>query len=258
MSIQGIMMQPTMEECVYLEGKTSISDNLLVFDLEDRDMEALLSLGFRHFGSVFFRHNCLHCLRCISIRIPVQKFSPSRSVRRLFNRNKHLTVTLETPVPSQELYELYNRHKKRFKKQPPESYELYLNSFFHPFQFNRILAVRDGTRAVAITHLDVTANCMSAVYCYYDEDYARNSPGKFSVYKELELAKEMGIKWLYLGYYIPENRHTAYKVQFKPNQVKTVDNRWLDYLDHKGNIVNPLPPTPAFGDKEPFLRKKVP
>jgi arginine-tRNA-protein transferase len=241
MSIKGMMLQPMMEDCVYIEGNTAVSDNLLIFDLEDRDLDALLSLGFRHFGAVFFRHNCIHCLRCISIRIPVQKFSRSKSVRRLFNRNKHFRVTMENPVPSKELYDLYNKHKKRFKKQPFDSYELYLNSFFHPFGFNRMLCIRDGAKPVAVSHLDVTAESMSAIYCYFDEDYARHSPGKFAVYKEIELAKEMGIKWLYLGYYIAENRHTSYKIQFKPNQVKTPDNKWLDHMDAPGNIINPLP-----------------
>jgi arginine-tRNA-protein transferase len=148
---------------------------------------------------------------------------------------------MEKPVPSMEFHDLYNRHKKRFKRQTPESYELYLNSFYHPFRFNRMLTIRDGAKPVAVAHLDVTADSMSAIYCYFDEDYARHSPGKFAVYKEIETAKRMGLKWLYLGYYIQENRHTTYKIQFKPNQFKTVNNEWLDYMDASGNIINELP-----------------
>ena len=90
-------------------------------------------------------------------------------------------------------------------------------------------------------HLDITANALSAVYCYFDENYARFSPGKFSVYKEIEIAKELGVQWLYLGYWVPGNRHTQYKLQFKPNQVMTDDLKWIDHMDASGNIINPLP-----------------
>jgi arginine-tRNA-protein transferase len=241
MSITGLLLQPLQTECPYLEDKTCINENILIRDLDDYDLGMLLSMGFRHFGTVFFRPICGYCSSCIPIRIPVQRFSPSKSVRRLFNRNKHFNVTLGEPVPHLEAFELYNRHKKRFKRQPSESYEDYLESFYHPFPFNRVLVVKDGTTLVTVSHLDVTDNAMSAVYCYFDERYNRFSPGKFAIYKEIEIAKESGIQWLYLGFYIRENRHTNYKIQFKPNQLMVEDNKWIDYMDVSGNILNPLP-----------------
>jgi arginyl-tRNA--protein-N-Asp/Glu arginylyltransferase len=240
MSITGLLFQPTMSECPYLEGMTAVSENLLVRSIADYDLEMLLGRGFRHFGAVFFRPICHHCRQCIPIRIPVQQFSPSKSVRRLFNRNKNFTVTFGEPVPPKAAFSLYSRHKKRFKRQPPESFENYCESFFHPFPFNRIFSVRDGTQLVCVSHLDVTANAMSAIYCYFDERYSRFSPGKFAVYKEIEIAKEMGIKWLYLGFYIRENRHTNYKIQFKPNQLMIEDGKWIDYMEASGKILNPL------------------
>lgn len=231
-----------MLECPYLEGLTAVNENILIRDLENRDLESLLGIGFRHFGEIFFRPICQQCNECIPIRIPVRRFSFSKSARRLFNRNKHFNVTLEEkPCASTETFQLYNRHKKRFKRQPTEFYEEYAASFFHSFQFNRMLSIRDGGTLVAVAHLDVTANVMSAVYCYFDERYNRFSPGKFAIYKEIQLAQEMGIRWLYLGYYIKENRHTNYKVLYKPNQLLTVDNVWIDHLDASGNVINPLP-----------------
>jgi len=241
MSIKGLLLQPVVEECPYLGSMISISETLLIQELEDQDMEMLLGVGFRHFGEIFFRPLCKHCRRCISLRIPVHQFSTSKSVRRLYNRSKHFKITLEKSVPSQEAFELYNRHKKRFKRQVYESYHHYVKSFYHPFQFNRMLTIKDGTRLICLTHLDVTANALSAVYCYFDENYARFSPGKLSIYKEIEIARELGVQWLYLGYYVPGNRHTKYKLQFKPNQVMTDDLKWIDHMDASGNIINPLP-----------------
>jgi leucyl-tRNA---protein transferase len=241
MSIKGVLLQPVIEECPYLDPRISISETLLIKDLGEQDMEKLLSLGYRHFGEIFFRPLCQHCHRCISLRIPVQQFEPSRSVRRLYSRHKDLNVSIETAVPSMEAFELYNQHKKRFKRQIYEPYEIYVKSFYHPFKFNKMLSIRDGDRLVALTHLDITTQTMSAVYCYFDEAYRHLSPGRYSVYKEIELAKEMGIQWLYLGYWVPGNRHTQYKIRFKPNQVMKENFRWIDYMDASGKIVNPLP-----------------
>lgn len=240
MSIRGVMLQPSTDQCPYITENLAVNENILVAHLETRDLEIMLSLGYRHFGAIFFRPLCSHCRKCISLRIPVRDFKASKSVRRLYNRNKNLRVTLENPVPSQELYQLYLRHKKRFDHPAVESYDLYLKSFFHPFPFNRMLRIRDGDHTVAVAHLDVTANIMSAIYCYFDEDYARHSPGKFAVYEEIRFAREMGVSWLYLGYYVQENRHTRYKIDFRPNQLLTLNMKWADYLDADGNIVTPF------------------
>lgn len=240
MSIKGVLLQPVVDECPYIDGYISVNENMMIAEIGENDMELLLNAGFRHFGQVFFRPICRYCRACISIRIPVQRFTPSKSVRRLFNRNKHFTVTLEKPVPSREFFELYTLHKKRFDKHIPETYDIYVKSFFYSFPFNRILCVRDGDRPVSVTHLDVTPNAMSAIYCYFDGAYNRFSPGKFAVYKEIEMAKEMGIQWLYLGYHIPQNRHTLYKIDFKPNQFLGFDNKWHDHMDASGKIINPL------------------
>ncbi|MCP5047810.1 MAG: arginyltransferase [bacterium] len=243
MSIRGVLLQPTVDQCPYLEGMVTVNENLYVKELDERDLERFLSMGFRHFGEVFFRPICAHCRSCIPLRVPVEKFSPSKSVRRLFNRNSELTVTLGKPEPSEELFELYKHHKLRFndKRAISESYEQYVESFFYPYPFNRMLTIRLNHDVVAVSHLDVTSNVMSAIYCYFDARYSRYSPGKFAVYKEIMLAKEMGLKWLYLGYYIARNRHTNYKVRFKPNQAMADENQWIDYTDEEGNVLNPLP-----------------
>lgn len=243
MSIKGVLFHPVKETCPYLEGKISITENMRIDEMDDIDLELLLRLGFRHFGEIFFRPICGVCRRCIPIRIPVEQFLPSRAVRRLFNRNRHLNVTLEQPVSSTQTYELYRQHKKRFKTRIFDSYDIYVKSFFGPanFTFNRMLRIRDGSKTIALTHLDVTTNAMSAIYCYFDECYSRFSPGTFSIYKEIEICKELGIRWLYLGFYVPGNRHMAYKIRFKPNQLMRKDYKWIDYIDRSGNIVNPLP-----------------
>ncbi len=245
MSIKGVILQPIVEECPYIANMISISENFVAKEIDVPDMENLLKFGFRHFGEAFFRPMCSHCMNCVSIRIPVQSFTPSPSIRRLFKRAQTLTVTLEDPNPSQEAYDLYNIHKMRFARQIHSSYENFVKSFFHPYSFSKILTIKDGPRLIGISHLDITENTMSAVYCYYDTQYYKFSPGKLAIYKEIELAKRMGIAWLYLGFYVPGNKHTAYKIDIIPNQLMLPNGQWMDYKDNDGKIINEYPfPTP--------------
>ncbi len=241
--MQGVLLQPSAEQCPYLEELIAIHENLLIKELENDDVDTLLRSGFRHFGEFFFRPICAHCRSCVSLRIPVQQYSLTPSVKRLFKRNEGFTVQLESPVLAPEMFALYRQHKKRFKEinTHPESYEIFGKSFFHPYPFSYILTIRDGEKLVAVSHLDITDNAMSAIYCYYDETYARYSPGKYAVYQEIQIAKSWGIRWLYLGFYIEKNRHTKYKMLFRPNQVMVEENVWIDYMDAQGNIQNPLP-----------------
>lgn len=244
MSITGLLIHPIREQCPYIKGYEALNETLLIRHLSNGDMDMLLSMGFRHFGDIFFRPICRHCHSCIPIRIPVRGFKPTRSVKRLLNRAKKLSCKLEKPVPTQEGFEVYKKHKKRFQYPPStmsESFEHYARSFFHPFGFNRSLVIRDGKRLVAVSHLDVTGNSMSAVYCYFDNEYDQLSPGKLAIYKELELAREMGIMWLYLGYYVPQNRHMKYKIDYKPIQLLECEHRWRDYKDADGMITGELP-----------------
>ncbi len=243
MSIKGYLLRPMKEQCPYLPGKTSINENMLIKEIDNDDMDILLALGFRHFGEIFFRPSCPECRRCIPIRIPVDRVIFTKSVRRLFNRSKGLDIKIEEPEASKEAFALYRKHKRRFKSRYAESYDTFVRSFFHPpqFAFNRVLSIKDGNKLVALTHLDVTEQAMSAIYCYFDENYKQYSPGKLSIYKEIEIARELCIPWLYLGFYVPGNRHMRYKIDYKPNQLMDKKGEWLDYIDAEGNIIHPLP-----------------
>ena len=57
-----------------------------------------------------------------------------------------------------------------------------------------------------------------AVYCYYDPDLASLSIGTYSILTQLRLAAQWGMRHVYLGLYIAENAHMAYKARFLPHE----------------------------------------
>ncbi|WP_413701519.1 hypothetical protein ACLKMH_07855 [Psychromonas sp. KJ10-10] len=84
--------------------------------------------------------------------------------------------------------------------------------------------------AVSITDQLLTKEdkAWSAFYCFYDPDYQTNSLGKFAVLTQLRLAKEQGIDYLYLGYYIESCQKMNYKTQFNPHQ-RFINGQWENF-----------------------------
>ena len=220
MLVEGYQLEHTETKCPYLENRIFTSNNMIINNIDEEGIAALLEAGYRHFGAYFFRPECFSCNECRPIRIPVKNFRFSGSERRVLQKAAHLKVILiDNPLPDLIKFDLYRAHKKRFKEADLESYDNWESSFFSNQSFNKIMEIREGNKLVAVTHLDVTEKIFSAVYCYWDETYASFSPGKLSILKGLQMAMETGIEYYYLGYYIKDNRHMSYKANYKPNQI---------------------------------------
>jgi len=218
--IEGYQLESTDTNCPYLENCIFTSDNLIINSIDEEGLETLLQTGYRHFGEYFFRPQCNSCKECRAIRVSVRDFNFSRSERRVLKNNKHFIVKfIDKPAPDMTYFSLYKDHKNRFKEKETESYDNWVSSFFSVQPFNKLLEVWDGKILVAVTHLDVTSKIISAVYCYWNESYASYSPGKFSILRGIELAIDTGVEFYYLGYYIKNNRHMAYKANYKPNEI---------------------------------------
>ena len=69
----------------------------------------LSDLGFRRSGSHIYRPHCEHCQACISVRIPVDAFKPSKTQKRIENRNRDLLVRSVPCQLTAEYYALYER-----------------------------------------------------------------------------------------------------------------------------------------------------
>jgi arginine-tRNA-protein transferase len=87
-------------------------------------------------------------------------------------------------------------------------------------------------RMVAI--VDILSDGLSAVYTFYDPD-VKTSYGTYGVLWQIEQTRQMKLPHLYLGYWIAQSPKMAYKVQFKPYQLR-LDEQWVDADP------SPLPP----------------
>ena len=185
------------------------------------ELNDLLTQGvFRRSQSIAYRPACDDCNACVPVRIPVDQFTPSRSLRRVLARNAGVTGTELPAEAKREHYALFRRYlatrhagggmadmdfadyRAMIEDSPVDTH---LIEFRHP---DRSL--------FGICLTDRMGDGLSLVYSFFDPDLERRSPGSYIVLWHVERARQLTQGYVYLGYWIGESRKMAYKTRFQP------------------------------------------
>lgn len=218
--------------CSYLPGRTATS---LFLDprqpLDSRQYAGFMRLGFRRSGDLIYRPHCRECHACIPVRIPVERFRPDRTQRRVWKRNRDLSVVARPPLYSAEHFELYQRYQSTrhpgggMDDPDPKKYINFLASQHIHTVFYEIRC-REQLLGVAVT--DILPDGLSAVYTFFDPDEKQRSLGVYAVLWQVAQAAERHLPWLYLGYWIKESPKMSYKGNYRPLEIFR-DGHWIPH-----------------------------
>jgi arginine-tRNA-protein transferase len=220
--------------CSYLPG---LSARTLFVDpmapMDGPRYEGLIEQGFRRSGAHVYRPACDPCRRCVPVRIPVREFSPNRSQRRNARLNADLTLVDRPAAFDPEhyfLYETYVRSRHAGGGMAEDaSAQSYQDFLTRPWGGEtRLLELRLGARLLAVAVTDRLPASLSAVYTFFDPAPPRRALGTFAVLRQIALARRLGLRYLYLGYWIEECRKMSYKDAFRPIQAWT-GGHWRQY-----------------------------
>jgi len=206
------------EQCSYLPDQKMCTEFFFAGDLDKYELESVLCQGWRKFGCYFFRPVCENCRSCIPLRIPVDSFYLSKSQRRILQKNRDVTIEFVADAPlTDEMYRIYEEHSRiRFNRQVNK------NDFLQSFALRSCPSLLSryylDNKLSAVGFLDCSSEGLSSVYFIYTEAFVCRSPGNFSILKEIEYAKTLGLKYYYLGYFVQNNNHMAYKGRFFPHE----------------------------------------
>jgi arginyl-tRNA--protein-N-Asp/Glu arginylyltransferase len=186
-----------------------------------------MDLNFRRLGEVVYRPECEGCRECRQLRVRVPEFRPSRAQRRCARRNRDLTIETRAPKATPEKHAVYQRYlAARHDGQMSGSWQELAEAVHAGCPFTREVVFRLAGRLVGAGIFDVTPLALSAVYFYFDPEFARRSPGVLNVLWLLEECRRRELPWLYLGYYVSGCGTMSYKMSFRPNETLGEDGCW--------------------------------
>ncbi len=196
----------------------------------------LVRLGFRRSGHHVYRPRCDACHECTPVRIPVDAFRAGRSQRRCLARNADLEMRLRPLVFDEAHYRLYRRYQASRHAgggMDQDDREQFRGFLLQSRVDSALAEFTLGGEVVMVALIDRPLDGLSAVYTFYEPDLARRGLGTFGVLTQLNLAKEMGLPYLYLGYWIADSCKMAYKRRFQPIEA-LVDGHWKRLSDVAG------------------------
>ena len=215
--------------CSYLDKRNSQSAFVHPsFSLNTAIYSQLIEQGFRRSGNEVYTPHCPTCSKCIATRLLVNRFIPNRSQKRCIKKNQQTSVIVKPAKFEQAHYDMYMRYQKHkhgdggMADSSEDDYINFLasrwcNTLFVEFSINKELA------AVAI--VDLLDNALSAVYTFFEPRFSQYSLGTYAVLWQQKHAKELGLEYVYMGFWIENCRKMSYKIQFQPMQ-GFIANEW--------------------------------
>jgi len=218
--------------CSYLPAREARSQVAIPAEAIDRHVYSqLIQLGFRRSGLYTYRPYCDQCQACVPVRIPVARFEPSRSQRRAWRKHQDLKARLLSLKYNPEHFELYSRYQAArhmgggMSDDDPVQYsDFILKSGVESW----LAEFRQGDVLKMVSLIDRLDDGLSAVYTFYETEDQQASYGNFNVLWQVDLARRLGLNYVYLGYWIGESRKMAYKSSFQPLE-KLQMGRWVPF-----------------------------
>lgn len=233
--------------CPYLEGR---EERRLVALIEpggggeegDERLDLLTEAGFRRSQGFLYKPVCPGCSACVPVRIDVAAFRPSRTFRKVINRNADIAAA---ELPARATLEQFGLFRRYLASRHADGgmarmgWEAYRDMIEIAPRSTGIVEFRDPAGAlVGVSLTDRTRSGLSGVYKFFDPDQERRSLGALIILWHVGRAAELGLPYVYLGYWIEACRKMAYKARYAP----------LQRLD--GAFWAPMDPPAAGGEGE--------
>lgn len=232
MQVREQIVHDELEPCPYREGERARMPLRWQFrTMAPSEFDRSLAAGDRRVGRMLYRTRCPSCSACEPIRIPVDQFQPTRSQKRVWKRNKDVTVETGVATFSEEKLALYNRHKLErglSRNEQSMTRRGYEGWFVQSCARTLEMRYRVGDKLIGVGILDMGLKDTSSVYFYFDPDEHRRSLGTFSVLMEVAWLRSQGGRYHYLGLYVEDCGHLVYKASYFPHE-RMVDGAWAPF-----------------------------
>ena len=228
------------QPCPYLPGRQERKVfTHLVGEKAPQVNDMLTHGGFRRSQNIAYRPACEGCRACVSTRVLVDQFQPSKSLKRLAAMNKDIIGNETPPSPTSEQFSLFRSYldARHWDGGMVDMTSLDYAMMVEDTHVNtRLIEYRrrgpdSGITGkgegplVAAALTDILSNGLSMVYSYFDPFEADRGLGNFMIIDHINRARKMGLPYLYLGYWVDGSQKMEYKTRFLPQEQLTM-NGW--------------------------------
>ncbi len=225
--------------CPYLPGRTERKVFTELNGVHATELnEALGRIGFRRSQNVAYRPSCIDCKACVPVRILTKGFEPNATQRKMIKRNADLSVAACRPWSTNEQYELLRRYLKQrhpvggmVDMDDMDYADMVEQTTVHSHVIEYRLPTRYGSQGelVGACITDQQSDGLSMVYSFYDAEVAgRPGLGNYIILDHILRARNAGLAYVYLGYWVQGAPRMQYKTRYRPLEKLSPDG-WTDF-----------------------------
>jgi arginine-tRNA-protein transferase len=193
--------------------------------------DALGRIGFRRSQGVAYRPSCTGCTACVSVRVVNTEFVPNATQRKLLRRNSDLEVVACRAWATDEQYQLLRRylgHRHPGGGMANMDEDDFADMVEHSPVDSLIVEYREppanGRRGklVGACLTDRQADGLSMIYSFFategdgGDSLVRPGLGNLIIMDHIMRARDAGLPYLYLGYWVKGSARMAYKTRYRP------------------------------------------
>ncbi|MBO0763304.1 MAG: arginyltransferase [Hyphomicrobiaceae bacterium] len=218
------------QPCPYLPGR--LERKLFTHLTHEKSpvlVDNLLRGGFRRSQNIAYMPYCEGCQGCVSVRVLVNEFHPSRSLRRVLEANSDLVPQRLRATPTSEQYSLFRtyideRHADGgMADMSVLDYAMMvedsiIETFMTEYRLGSAGARTRRPPLVAAALCDRLSDGISMVYSFYDPEASKRGLGTFMILDHIAHARRLGLPYVYLGYWIGGSAKMSYKQRFQPQE----------------------------------------
>ena len=184
--------------------------------------DSLSKQGFRRSQNVLYRPSCAECAACMSARINVATFTPTRSQKRVARRAGHLDRRATSPWATEEQYALFRQYldgrHATGGMADMDMFEFAAMVEETPIR-SRLIEYTHDDHLFAVCLTDILDDGLSMVYSFFDPEMERLSLGTYLILDHIQIAHDLGLPYVYLGYWVPGSPKMGYKANFSGLEV---------------------------------------
>ncbi len=191
--------------------------------------DALGRIGFRRSQGVAYRPSCAGCTACVSVRVLTPEFVPNATQRKLLKRHGDIEVTACKAWATDEQFQLLRRYlgtRHPGGGMAGMDEDDYADMIEHSPVNSVIVEYREPGvngvqgRLIGACLTDRQADGLSMVYSFFAADEgSRPGIGNFIIMDHILRARDAGLPYVYLGYWVKGSPRMEYKTRYRPLEV---------------------------------------